>query len=74
MRLDLLSFSDLLTGKIWKHDGTYIFKATFVYKVLNNSAAPTLEDSFLSRSILVNNYNLRLSNRSGPFKAKKRIS
>ena len=51
----------------WKHDGTYLetrwylSKATFVYKVLNNSAAPTLKDSFLSRSILVNNYNLRNS-------------
>ncbi len=34
---------------------------TFVYKVLSNSAAPTLKDSFLSRSILLNNYNLRNS-------------
>jgi hypothetical protein len=28
---------------------------------LSNSAAPTLKDSFISRNILLNNYNLRNS-------------
>ena len=33
----------------------------FLYKVLSNSAAPILKDSFISRNILLNNYNLRNS-------------
>ena len=32
---------------------------TFLYKVLNNSAVPTLKDSFIDRSISQKNYNLR---------------
>jgi hypothetical protein len=36
-------------------------KAKFLYKVLSNSAAPTLKDSLISRNILLNNYNLRNS-------------
>jgi hypothetical protein len=39
----------------------YLTKATFLYKVLSNSAAPILKDSFTSRNILLNNYNLRNS-------------
>ncbi len=55
--------ADVLRSLDWENLETrwYLSKATFVYKVLNNSAAPTLKDSFLSRSILVNNYNLRNS-------------
>ena len=39
----------------------HLTKATFLYKVLSNSAAPILKDSFISRNILLNNYNLRNS-------------
>jgi hypothetical protein len=39
----------------------YLTKATFLYKVLGNSTAPTLKDSFISRNILLRNYNLRNS-------------
>jgi hypothetical protein len=37
----------------------YLTKAKFLYKVLSNSASPILKDSFTSRNILLNNYNLR---------------
>ena len=39
----------------------YPAKITYLYKVLNNSAAPTLKDSFIDSSISQNNYNLRNS-------------
>ena len=39
----------------------YLTKATFLYKVLSNSAAPILKDSFTSRNILLHNYSLRNS-------------
>ena len=57
-RADLLTFLDLLIGKIWKQDGTQL-RLHFLYKVLNNVAAPTLKDSFIDRIISQNNYNLR---------------
>ena len=46
-----------------------ITKAKFLYKVLSNSAAPTLKDSFISRNILLNNYNLRNSQTDLPFQS-----
>jgi hypothetical protein len=33
--------------------GWCLTKATFLYKVWSNSAAPTLKDSFISRNILL---------------------
>ena len=46
-----------------------ITKAKFLYKVLSNSAAPTLKDSFIRRNILLNNYNLRNSQTDLPFQS-----
>jgi hypothetical protein len=55
--------ADVLRTLDWVNLGTrwHLTKATFLYKVLSNSAAPTLKDSFISRNILLNNYNLRNS-------------
>ena len=52
--------ADVLRSLDWENLETrwYLSKATFVYEVLSNSAAPTLKDSFISRNILLNNYNL----------------
>jgi hypothetical protein len=50
--------ADVLRTLDWKNLETrwYLTKATFLYKVLSNSAAPILKDSFTSRNILLNNY------------------
>ena len=55
--------ADVLRTLDWENLETrwYLTKATFLYKVLSNSAAPILKDSFISRNILLNNYNLRNS-------------
>ena len=56
--------ADVLRTLDWENLETrwYLIKAaTFLYKVLSNSAAPILKDSFISRNILLNNYNLRNS-------------
>jgi hypothetical protein len=56
--------ADVLRTLDWDNLETrwYLTKATFLYKVLSNSAAPTLKDSFINRNIiLLNNYNLRNS-------------
>ena len=39
----------------------HLSKATFVYKVLSNTAAPALKDSLIFRNTLLNNLNLRNS-------------
>ena len=59
MKLDLLTFFDPLIE--WENLETkrLLAKATFLYKVLTNSAAPTLKDSLIRKSILQSNYNLR---------------
>ena len=55
--------ADVLRTLDWENLETrwYLTKATFLYKVFSNSAAPILKDSFTSRNILLNNYNLRNS-------------
>ena len=55
--------ADVLRTLDWENLETrwYLTKATFLYKVLSNSAAPILKDSLTSRNILLNNYNLRNS-------------
>ena len=55
--------ADVLRSLDWENLETrwYSAKATFLYKVLNDSAAPTLKDSFIDRNISQNNYNLRNS-------------
>ena len=55
--------ADVLRTLDWENLETrwYLTKATFLFKVLSNSAAPILKDSFTSRNILLNNYNLRNS-------------
>ena len=61
MKLDLLTFFDLLIE--WENLETkrLLAKATFLYKVLTNTAAPTLKDSLIRKSTLQSNYNLRNS-------------
>jgi hypothetical protein len=46
--------ADVLRTLGWENLETrwYLTKATFLYKVLRNSAAPTLKESFISRNIL----------------------
>ena len=55
--------ADVLRTLDWENLETrwHLTKAKFLYKVLSNSAAPTLKDSFISRNTLLNNYNLRNS-------------
>ena len=55
--------ADVLRTLDWDNLETrwYLTKATFLYKFLSNSAAPILNDSFTSRNILLNDYNLRNS-------------
>ena len=55
--------ADVLRNLDWENLETrwHLTNATFLYKVLSNSAAPTLKDSFISRNNLLNNYNLRNS-------------
>ena len=55
--------ADVLRTLDWENLETrwYLTKAKFLYKVLRNSAAPTLKESFISRNILLNNHNLRNS-------------
>ena len=55
--------ADVLRSLDWKNLETrwYSAKATFLYKVLNDSAAPTLKDSFIDRNISQNNYSFRNS-------------
>ena len=59
----LISIYDVLRSLDWENLETrwYSAKATFLYKVSNDSAAPTLKDSFIDRNISQNNYNLRNS-------------
>jgi hypothetical protein len=55
--------ADVLRTLVWENLETrwYLTKATFLYKVLSNSAAPILKDAFISINILLNNYNFRNS-------------
>ena len=55
--------TDVLRSLDWENleRRWYSARATFLYKVLNDSAAPTLKDSFIDRNISQNNYNLRNS-------------
>ena len=55
--------ADVLRTLDWENLETrwHFTKPKFLYKVLSNSAAPTLKDSFISRNIFLNNYNLRNS-------------
>ena len=53
MRADLLTFLDLLIGKIWEQDGSQL-RLHFYIK-------SSLKDSFIDRNISQNNYNLRNS-------------
>ena len=55
--------ADVLRSLDWENLETrwYLSKATFVYKVLSDNAAPPMKDSFIGRNILLNNCNLRNS-------------
>ncbi len=55
--------ADVLRSLDWENLETrwYLSMATFVYKVLGDSPAPTLKDSLIGRNILLNNCNLRNS-------------
>ena len=66
--------ADVLRSLDWENLETrwYSAKATFLYKVLSNSAAPTLKDSFIDRNISKNNNNLRNSHTDLPLPGTKR--
>ena len=54
--------ADVLRSFDWENLETrwYSAEATFLYKVLNYSAAPTLKDSFINRNISQDNYKTDL--------------
>ena len=58
--------ADVLRTLDWENLETrwYLTKATFLYKVLSNSAAPILKDSFTSRNILLPKPNREFLKRS----------